>query len=52
MLGRKQTEPDKTELNNTIRVAMQKGQSCFLLIHFELFSLFDPLVYFAPLPRS
>ena len=40
-LGSKQTEQDKTELTNIIRVAMQKGQSYFL-IHFELVGLFGP----------
>jgi hypothetical protein len=43
-LGPKQTDLIQSELTNIIRVAMQKGQSCFL-IHFELVGLFDPLTW-------
>ncbi len=45
VLGPKQTDLIQSELTNLIRVAMQKGQSCFL-IHFEWVGLFDPLPIF------
>jgi len=41
-IGGKHTDFIQSELTNIIRVAMQKGQSYFL-IHFKLVGVFDPI---------